>query len=398
MAVRRSGLPAYLVTATTSRSATESTGPALLVATIATVGSATTGSYLVASITASAAIGGPLVGALIDRSRHPRAGFALSMTVMALGVAAIAVTLGHAPLPVVIGLAVVAGIGYPALTGAWSAQIPRLVPTDRISQAYSADVATYSVAAVVAPPLATALVVLSPTAPLWMPFGLLVISLALLRTVPLTARAETGSPTTLRRDLRAGAATLVRRPGLRRTTIITTVGFAGQAAIFVAAPILAQSIGGSLGFTGIILGVFAVGGVITAAWLARRPVARPDRAVIAGTAVSMLALAAVGLAPTAPLLLAAAFVMGAAEPPLVSAMFQIRVRESEPRVQAQVFSTAASLRMTAFALATAASGWLLHWGIGAVISFGVLLHLVSLIVGIAVGPRVPPREQWARRT
>jgi len=398
VAARRSGLPAYLVTATTSRSATESTGPALLVATIATVGSATTGSYLVASITASAAIGGPLVGALIDRSRHPRAGFALSMTVMALGVAAIAVTLGHAPLPVVIGLAVVAGIGYPALTGAWSAQIPRLVPTDRISQAYSADVATYSVAAVVAPPLATALVVLSPTAPLWMPFGLLVISLALLRTVPLTARAETGSPTTLRRDLRAGAATLVRRPGLRRTTIITTVGFAGQAAIFVAAPILAQSIGGSLGFTGIILGVFAVGGVITAAWLARRPVARPDRAVIAGTAVSMLALAAVGLAPTAPLLLAAAFVMGAAEPPLVSAMFQIRVRESEPRVQAQVFSTAASLRMTAFALATAASGWLLHWGIGAVISFGVLLHLVSLIVGIAVGPRVPPREQWARRT
>ena len=398
MAARRSGLPAYLVTATTSRSATESTGPALLVATIATVGSATTGSYLVASITASAAIGGPLVGALIDRSRHPRAGFALSMTVMALGVAAIAVTLGRAPLPVVMGLAVVAGIGYPALTGAWSAQIPRLVPTDRITQAYSADVATYSVAAVMAPPLATALVVLSPTAPLWMPFGLLVISLALLRTVPLTARAETGSPTTLRRDLRAGAATLVRRPGLRRTTIITTVGFAGQAAIFVAAPILAQSIGGSLGFTGIILGVFAVGGVITAAWLARRPVARPDRAVIAGTAVSMLALAAVGLAPTAPLLLAAAFVMGAAEPPLVSAMFQIRVRESEPRVQAQVFSTAASLRMTAFALATAASGWLLHWGIGAVISFGVLLHLVSLIVGIAVGPRVPPREQWARRT
>ena len=72
MTTTGNALPAYLTTATLSRCATEAAGPALLVATIATLGSATTGSYLVASLTASAAIGGPVVGALIDRARSPR--------------------------------------------------------------------------------------------------------------------------------------------------------------------------------------------------------------------------------------------------------------------------------------------------------------------------------------
>ncbi|MCX6433540.1 MAG: MFS transporter, partial [Actinobacteria bacterium] len=285
-------LPAYLSTATLSRSATESAGPALLVAAIATLGNPTTGSYIVASLTASAAIGGPIVGALID------------------------------------ALAVFAGLGYPALTGAWSAQLPKLIPPDRVTHAYSADAATYSVAAVIAPPIATALVFFSATAPLWMPVVLLVAGIGLLRTVPLPVRGDVPHPVSIWQDLRNGLGAIVGLPGLRRTAIITTVGFAGQAAIFVSAPILAQSVGGSLGFTGVILGVFAVGGITTAAWFTRRPVQRPDRAIIVCTILSAVALTAVGLAPTTWLLLLAAFAMGATEPPLFSSMFQVRVRES----------------------------------------------------------------------
>lgn len=393
----RSPLPAYLTTATLARSATESAGPALLVAVIATLGSATTGSYIVASLTASAAIGGPIVGALIDRARSPRLGFIGAIAVMGVGLATIAVTLGHIPVPAVMALAVVAGLGYPALTGAWSAQLPKLVSPDRITSAYASDAATYSVAAVVAPPLATALVVVSATAPLWLTVTLLLASMVLLRIVPLPLREPGPHPVTLRQDLRAGLGAIVGRVALRRTAIITTVGFAGQAAVFVAAPILAQQVGGSLGFTGVILGVFAVGGVLTAAWFARHPVRRPDRAIIVSTVLSGIALAAVGLAPTPALLLLAAFAMGATEPPLVSAMFQVRVRESPSRVQAQVFTTSASLRMTAFALATAVCGWLLGWGVGAVIAFGVGLHIVSLILGVVLGPPIPPRDEWWRR-
>ncbi|MEI6360772.1 MAG: MFS transporter [Actinomycetes bacterium] len=390
-------LPAYLVTATLARSATESAGPALLIAAIATIGNATTGSYLVASLTASAAIGGPVVGALLDRSRAPRRGFALAMATMAGGLVAVALTIGRVPVGWVMAMAVVAGFGYPAITGAWSAQLPRLIPATAIKRAYSLDAATYSVAAVAAPPLAAALVVVSDTAPLWLPVLLLMVSLVMLRMVPLHADPGHVVTTTLGHDLKAGMGTIVRRVSLRRTAIITTVGFAGQAAVFVAAPLLAQSLTGSLQFTGVILGAFAVGGVTTALWFARHPVVRPDRAIIVSMALSGLMLVLIGLAPTTWTLLVAAFAMGATEPPLVSGMFQVRQREAPSHVQSQVFTTSASLRMTAFALATAICGTLIPLGTWAVIAFGVALHLVALIIGLWAGPALPPREHWIRR-
>ena len=52
---------------------------------------------------------------------------------------AIALTIGSVPLPVVMALAVLAGLGYPALTGAWSAQLPDLVAPERLTRAYRED-------------------------------------------------------------------------------------------------------------------------------------------------------------------------------------------------------------------------------------------------------------------
>ena len=398
MTEARRALRAYLATATLARSATESAGPALLVVAIATLGDPTTASYIVASLTASAAVGGPIVGALLDRATAPRRAFALAMATMAIGLALIALLISRVPVPVVMALAVFTGFGYPAITGAWSAQLPRLVPQGALTHAYSADAATYSVAAVVAPPVAAALLVVSSTAPLWLPVLLVAVALGILRSVPLHPLHDDRRTTSLLQDLRSGMRAITGIPALRRTVLITTIGFAGQAAVFISAPILAQSIAGSLGFTGVILGVFAAGGVVTALWFTRRPVRRPDRAIIVSTALSAVALAAIGLAPTTWLLLVAAFAMGATEPPLVSAMFQVRARESPAGIQSQVFTTSASLRMTAFAIATAISGALLVRGTGAVIAFGVLLHLISLAAGVLLGPRLPRREHWIHRT
>jgi MFS family permease len=391
-------LPRYLVTATLARSATESAGPALLLVAIATLGSAQMGSYLVASLTASAAIAGPIVGVLLDRTASPRAGFAVAMTTMALGLAAIALAITRAPLGIVMVLALVAGLGYPAITGAWSAQLPRLVPREHLTKAYSSDAATYSVAAVVAPPVAAALVAVSTTAPLWLPVLLLVASLGLLRIVPLHADQHSRPTTSLLSNLKEGASTIVRGASLRRTTVITVVGFGGQAAIFVAAPLLAQELTGSLQFTGVILGSFALGGVLSALWFANRPVQRPDRAIIVSMLLSGALLILVGIAPTTWFLLAAAFLMGATEPPLVAGMFLVRQREAPTRVQSQVFTTSASLRLTAFAIATAICGTLIPLGVWSVIAFGVLLHFVSVLIGVWLGPPLPPRDHWFHRT
>ncbi|MEI8260207.1 MAG: MFS transporter [Actinomycetes bacterium] len=393
----RSPLPAYLTLATLARSATESTGPATLIVAISTIGSAASGSYVVASLTGAAAVGGPVLGAVIDRSKHPRGVFALAITLLTCGLIAIDVTMGRLPLAVVMVIAVVAGFGYPALTGAWTAQLPRLIEPARLRHALSFDATTYSIAAVAAPPIASALVVINGRAPLWLPVVLLLVSLCLLPIVALRPAHPHGTSRSLRHDLLDGTTALTHIPALRRTTIITVVGFAGTAPFFIAAPVIAQHLTGSLGVTGVILGVFACGGVLAALWCTRFPVKRPDRAIITLTLISAFLLLGIGLSPTLPSVLFFSFFMGAAESPLLSSMFQVRNRESPAHVQSQVFTTSASLRMTSFALVSALSGWLLHFGYEVAIALGVGLHLLSVLIGVLLGPRLPHHRHWWRR-
>lgn len=393
----RSPLTSYLTLATLARSATESTGPATLIVAITAVGSATAGSYVIAALTGAAAIGGPVLGAIIDRAPRPRRVFAFAIALLAAGLVAIDLLLGRLPLPLVLVIGLVAGFGYPALTGAWTAQLQRIVEPARLRHALSFDATTYSIAAVAAPPVASALVAISGRAPLWLPIVLLLVSLCLLPTVALTPARHAGAARSLRHDLLEGTGALVRLPALRRTTIITVIGFAGTAPFFITAPVIAQHLTGSLGVTGVILGMFAGGGVLTALWCTRFPVRRPDRAIITLTFLSALLLLAIGMSRTLPLVLVFSFLMGAAESPLLSSMFQVRNRESPAHVQSQVFTTSSSLRMTSFALASALSGWLLHFGYESAIALGVALHLVSVLVGVVLGPRLPHRRHWWRR-
>ena len=397
----RRNLLTYLATATLARAATEATGPALLLVSIAALGSGASGSYLVASLTGAAAIGGPIVGALLDRSRRPRRAFSLAMFGLSAGIIAIAVLIGHAPLPALMALAAVTGLTYPALTGAWTAQLPPLVTPRMLQRAYSADAGTYSVASIIGPPAAAALLAVSMTAPLWLPAALLVLALIMLRFVPLAPRPR-HTHHSLVSDLRHGMSTIVRRLSLRRTIIITTIAFGGQAAVFICSPLIAQQITGSLAFTGIIFGCLAAGGVLAAGLLLRFPVTRPDATIIVTTIISGIALAAIAVAQNPPLVLVAALVIGLTEAPQLTAMFLIRSRESPERVRGQVFTTASSLRMSAFALGSAVFGSMLVLGTAAVIWAGVALHVIGLAIGLAAGPPIrrhrlqpkgPPVEQ-----
>lgn len=336
------------------------------------------------------------MGIRIDRSTAPKGAFLATMVIMAAGLIGLAMALGRAPLAWIFALALVAGLGTPVVTGALSAQLPSLLSATRLPRAYSADAATYSVAALVAPPAAAALVVVSAQAPLWLTAALVVGAIAALPFVPLPQR-RTPRTASVRADIRTGMDALIRRPALRRSTILTSLGFAAQAPFIVLAPVLAIERFDDLELTALILGAFAIGGGATAVWFTLRPITRPDRAIIVSVAVSAVALLAVGLAPTLPALLAAAFIFGAAEPPALAAMFRVRVRETPTHVHSQVFTTAATLRITGFAIVTALSGWLLGWGVAWVVGFGMLVHIVALIVGVATGPTLPPRHHWWSR-
>lgn len=386
----------YLLTATSARAAIESAGPAVLVVAIVVLGSASDGAFVAASLTAAAAIGGPIVGAMLDRSAHPKRGFALAMLITAAGLAALAIVLGRLPLWLVMVVAAISGLGYPAVTGAWTAQLTHLLPARLLPRAYAADAGTYSVASIIGPPLATSLVAWSTVAPLALPVILLLFATVLLRRVPLRAAPHARSHSLLA-DLRQGFATIIMRPALRRMTIISVIAFGGEAALFITAPLFAQSLTGSLAFTGVILGARAVGGLTSAMVLIRRPIRHPDRVIIMGFFVLALTLMLMAVFATIAVIVIGAFLTGIIHGAALAAMFHIRNRESSDRVRAQVFTTSASLRMSAFAAATAALGLLLPLGPAPVLFIGGVVVGVAVLIGIRAGPHVPQHRRTLRR-
>lgn len=367
-----------------ARIATESTSTAILLVTIAMLDDPALGSMLVAVVIATAAITGPVSGSLLDRTAAPIRAFATMIAVLCAGFIGLALFIGRAPVPLLVAFAILAGLGYPGVIAAWTAQLPRLVHGDLLTRGYAADAGMYSIGSVLGPPLAAATLLLTASGPLLVPAALLVLAMVLLPTVPLRARTNS-TPTPLLTNLRAGFATLLGRRRLRRAVVISTITLSGQMALVITAPIKARELTGDIAFAGVILGTFAVGAVMTSLLATRFPIRRPDRMMVLCTLGSAIALLAFDFAPGTAGVLLSAVLMGMCDGPLMTSGFLIRARESTDQVRTQVFTTAAALKMLGAAVASAAFGALLGVGITTVILVGVVLHLVGLGLGWLAG-------------
>src|SRR5256885_8060565 len=93
------GLRGYLAGATAARAGDEMSGPALLLLGFAVTGRPAAGSGLLASVTIAGAVGGPVFGALLDRSSRPDRVQAWALAGYALGITAVLAALGRLPLP-----------------------------------------------------------------------------------------------------------------------------------------------------------------------------------------------------------------------------------------------------------------------------------------------------------
>src|ERR671930_519989 len=98
----------YLAGAAAARTGDEMSGPALLLAGLTVTGSPALGSALLAGLTISAGVAGPMLGALLDRSPAPGRRLAAALLLYAAGLAGVAALVGGAPAPLVVGVAVVA--------------------------------------------------------------------------------------------------------------------------------------------------------------------------------------------------------------------------------------------------------------------------------------------------
>lgn len=355
---KRYSLRLYLAGAVAARAGDEMSGPALMLTGFALAGSPTDASSLLAGITISAAVGGPVLGALLDRAGRPGRLLAVALVLYAAGLGMILLGLGRMPFAVIILIAVATGLLGPALSGGWTAQLPRMVLGDRLPRANTLDAMTFSVASLAGPALAggVAEALGAPTAVV-VSVGLIALALPAAWMLPARpGRARSARTTSLISELATGMRVIVGRQALARATLTSVVSCVAQGMLTACIPLLSERVLGGAGRGAVLLSCAAISALVVNAVLARfPPSAAPDTIIWASALVQAAALAlATWRQPVA--LIVAVLIAGIGEGPQLAALFAIRHREAPEHLRAQIFTTGASLKITGFALGAAVAG------------------------------------------
>ncbi|MEU6554181.1 MFS transporter [Streptomyces sp. NPDC046915] len=375
----------YLAAATAARTGDEMSGPALLLAGLAASGSTVQASSLLAALTVTAAVGGPVLGVFLDRAARPGRLLAAALALYAAGLTLILSALGRLPPALVLAIAVGTGLFGPALSGGWTAQLPRVVPPEWLPRATALDAMTFGAASLTGPALTgTAAGLLGAPAAVVLSVTLIGAALPVAWTLP--GRPGTGPGTeprpgtaagtgpetgpaarpgpragTVVGDLTAGVRCIGRSPSLAGATLTSVASCTAQGMLITCTPVLgARSLGGT-GRGALLLSGVAVVSLVANAVLARLPARlpgcrpAPDLVVRIGALLQAAALALAATGRPAPLA-AAVVLAGAGEGPQLTALFAVRHREAPERLRGQVFTTGASLKITGFALGAAVAG------------------------------------------
>lgn len=381
----RNALAWYTAAAVPARWADAGAGTALALLALDRTGSAGLAGLLVGALELPHALAAPVVGALADRSRSPRRFYTGALLVFAVGLAAVALTLGRLPFAVAAVGALVAGTAGPLLTGGLSGVLSGLVPAEQRSRAYALDAATYNVAGVAAPAAVAALGI--ATSLTWATVGLAAVVAAgalPLAAVPFLSAADAAGE---RGRLSGVFVRVVRvvwtRPRLRGATVATTLSHAGVGGLTLAVTLVAVGTGASTAAGGVLMSGYALGalaGSLAMRWL---PVHRIDAftVLLVSMTVHGIALVPVAFAANVPLAVGLLAVAGCCDGPLLATTLTVRGEETPPELRAEVFSTTASLKITAAAAGAAALGGLAGLG-GTTL---VLLIAASQLLAAGVG-------------
>ncbi|QRN79759.1 MAG: MFS transporter, partial [Nocardiopsis sp. BM-2018] len=213
----------------------------------------------------------------------------------------------------------------------------------------------------------------------------------------LPARAARPDPAPVLAELAAGARAVLGNRALLRVTLVTTVSIAGTGMLVVSSPVLGESLLGGPEHGAMLLSVMAVAALLANLLLARRPLpVRPDTVVLVCVLVQAAGVVGVLLAPSAPWLILAAAVVGAAEGPQLTHLFAVRHREAPERLRTQVFTTAASLKVSAFAAGAALAGPLADLSLPLCLAAAAALQTCAALIHLAVRPLMSGREKPRR--
>ncbi len=343
------GYAAFYLSATLGRLAGEMLAVAAVLLVLDRTGSPALASATVAAASLPSVLTGPLLGAWLDRTRHRRAALAANQALLGASLAGM-----------LLALAVIGGATAPMLTGGVTSVIPLLVPPVLLPRANAMEAASFNSAAVLGPALAGAVAArFGPASSVGLQAAIAVGALAAVARMPAVAPAEPASAGSLSLGLtlRAGLAHLTRTPVLRAVTVTSSLAYGAQGLLPLALPLLSEQLGAGRGGAGYLYAALETGG-IAGVFLAVRVVASwpSERVVMGGTALLAVGIASWASAPSFAVALVLAAAAGLAAGPAFAALFSVRQQWSPAGLRGQIFTTAASLKVGAFALGAALAG------------------------------------------
>lgn len=352
------------------------------------------GAVIFGLLTVAAAVGGPLLGVWMDRARSALP-LASSLALFASGLAAVGVSMHAHQDEVAMVFAVATGLFGPAVAGGWSAFL-RAEEPDRTHKLMIFDASSYSVAGLLGPALAGAAYGAGgPSVPMVVTVVLLAGgSVCACFAPPRSGRShiavDRADATRCSRpspisDLRDGIAAIVHQTRLRRATVSSCVAFFGFGSFAVLGPSIGEARFGTPAAGSLILSLLAAAALTANVVLGRLYVLeRPARVLTVATAV-------VGVGMTTLLVdhpaatLAAAVLIGAGDGPQLASLISIRHAEAPARLRTQIFTTSASLKVTASGFGALTAAPLVHDGIAPAIVLAAAAYVVSTAVAARVG-------------
>lgn len=330
----------------------------------------------------AAAVGGPLLGVWLDRARSSGP-LALSLASFKVGLAAVGGALHYRHERLAMVIAVLAGLFGPAVAGGWSASLthPDAARAQRLAVF---DSSSYSLAGLVSPALAgTAFAVAGSNAPLVLTLLLLGAGTAcapfarVLRHEDPTEETRQSHPLV---DLRRGIAAIRHQPRLRAATVSSCVAFFGFGLFAVLVPAIGQEQFGSPAAGSILLAVLAAAALASNALLDRSgALQRPGRVLTWATVLVGLGIAIAAAGHPVAAILAAA-VIGAGDGPQLAGLIEIRHQEASTHLRTQIFTTGASVKITASGIGALAAAPLMHSGLTVALLTAAAAHFIAAYI------------------
>jgi predicted MFS family arabinose efflux permease len=386
------GYPAFLLAATLARLASEMFPVAAVLLVLDRTGRPGLAGAVVAATTLPAVVSGPVLGAWLDRTRRRRLALAANQLLLAASLVGILAAAGRVPGWVLVLLATAAGLSGPLSTGGYTSMIPLLVPERLLARANALEASSFNVAAIAGPAVAGAVAATAGAA--WAVLAeavLAALALPAIARLPRVGVAAGDAPASLAAAIRQGLALLARTPVLRGVTVATAVGLGGSGLLTLAMPFWAERLGAGRPAAGYLFAALEAG-AIAGALVAARPAAGwpPQRVVLAGLGLFGLVVTAWPLARSFPAALGLVALAGLVEGPAFAATFATRQRWSPPELRGQIFTTAASVKLGAYAIGSALAGPVLaRAGVGGILVAAGAVQLAGVVLGWASGARGP---------